>query len=207
MKKYGKEILCREGGEKLFFVKLRDTATSRVSYGFYTVNSQGEMSCIIKVKRSDILVKTAPLDFLLDLDLFLEKKEIELILEELKVEISDTNMVDTCSRMTISDIYNGVVEFIKENKTKKGAESTVFVEKGFGYVETKTFDMYVCNNKNELSASRKEILENLKIMGVLKPDRTRPYDVLKKIDGTLRRFYQFELPDKFVDGTEAVEEC
>ena len=207
MKKYGKEIFCGKEGEKLFLVTTRDVATSRVSFGFYTLNRNGEMSDVITIKRSDILRKPAPLDVLLDLDLFLSAEDIDDILDMMRVQLENPELLEVCEKATISDIYNAVVEFIHETKSSKSSGSSVFVDGGNGYIETKEFDVFVRNNKDDFQLSRVEVLNRLKIMGVLKPGRTRPYDTLKKIDGKPRRFYKFEMPNELVDGTEEMEGC
>ena len=69
----------------------------------------------------------------------------------------------------------------------------VYIENDKGYMKTTCLKNFV-NEYSDLGYSRKEILENLKMCGLLLYDKDRSYDSQISIDGKKVRFYIILLP-------------
>lgn len=197
----GKEIF-KKNGYKLRMVLKHDTSSMRMSVGFFLVAPNGSVSKMTTIKRHNIKFGNSAFDFMLDYVAGFEKKEIVEIIKKVKdeVDIMESEMYSTVA--TVDEVYQTLCDYIISKATDK-KEKDIYIENGLGHIKTTCLKKFV-NEYSDLGYSRKEILENLKMCGLLSYDLDRSYDKQISIDGKKVRFYVIVLP---VDEESGVKSC
>ena len=187
----GKEIY-EKNGYVLRMVSKHDASSMRMSVGFFLVAPDGSVSKMTTVKRHDIKFNNSAFDFLIDYIAKFEKKEIVEIINKVKDEVEKMEPEMYSTVATVDEVYQVPCDYIISKATDK-KEKDIYIENGLGHIKTTCLKNFV-NEYSDLGYSRKEILENLKMCGLLLCDKDRSYDSQISIDGEKIRFYVILLP-------------
>lgn len=186
------KVIYEKNGYALRMVLKHDTSSMRMSVGFFLVAPDGSVSKMTTVKRHDIKFNNSAFDFLLDYIADFEKKEIVEIIKKVKDEVENMKSEIYSTVATVDEVYQTLCDYIISKVTDK-KEKDIYIENDKGYMKTTCLKNFV-NEYSDLGYSRKEILENLKMCGLLLYDKDRSYDSQISIDGKKVRFYIILLP-------------
>lgn len=195
MPKVGKKLHTSKTGFEVYVVIVKDPASTRISYQFYSISPEGKMSDFITIKRSTLKKAKNALDCLMDWDAYLEVEDIDAIDDAVRKLLSTPADISKPDKATMQELKDAVVDYIIRNTKPMGKDAEVFIDGEHGYIKTTRFNDFV-NQYSALGYNRKELLHRLNIMGVLVPLNTERYDILKKIDGKSERFYRFIIPEE-----------
>lgn len=186
------EVIFTKNKYDLRMVLKQDTSSMRISVGFFLVAPDGSVSKMTTVKRHDIKFNNSAFDFMLDYIANFEKKEIVEIIKKVKDDVKNMDAEKYSTVATVDEVYQALCDYIISKATDK-KEKDIYIENGLGHIKTTCLKNFV-NEYSDLGYSRKEILENLKMCGLLLYDKDRSYDSQISIDGKKVRFYVIVLP-------------
>lgn len=195
MNNIGKLVHESSWGDKVYVVIMRDKSGQRVSVELYIITSDEEMSDIVTITRKDVYTKKNAFDFLFDFGCGFCRDDIDAIkLAVVQMLSKDDSVESTQNRATLAELHQAVTEYIRSEseELEDNPCAEVFIKGEFGYLLTTKMDEFILENKR-LGYKRLEVLKRLKIMGVLKNGKERPYDILVSVGGEKRRFYKIQL--------------
>lgn len=207
----GEEIYKNKYGYKVYAVILREKDSMRVSIEVYIVNPQNKMSEMINFKRQDIMNKESVVDVLYDYEGDFDSEDIEIILDKLRAMLTVKAFHDVQNKATQEELHIMFSQYIRnierENAEKvetvgneeenKEDDYSVFIKDGYGYMKTTLLEKFISNTKEITGYSKRlDILKLLKVMGVLKNAKNRPYDMLVSIGGEKVHYYKVALAEE-----------
>lgn len=208
MKNFGKLIFTDDFGNQVFAAVMQDASSTRISVEVYLILNNGKMSDIISIPRKKIYASKNTFDIFYDFE-GMSNYGVDKIRNAIMDMLRDDPHGYVQSKATMEEIYDSVCKYIRENEEdlKENSDADVFIRNGTGYIETKSFNDFVKENP-DLGFKRVDILNRLKMMGVLVPAKERPYDTLVSINGNKRHFYKILMTDQTLDSIPTKkEEC
>ena len=192
--KLGTVVYTHDFGHKVYAVLMGDRSSKRLSVDIFVEYGDGSLSDVVTIPRKDIFGKKT-FDFLKDMYGSFGEDEIASVKNGVAQIIKDDTMAQTVqSKATMDEIHQSVSSYILENaeELEDNADAPVFIKGDYGYISFEKLEEFVKDN-SLIGYKRLEILKRLKIMGVLKPGKERPYDTMVNIGGNRKRFYKVEL--------------
>lgn len=207
--KLGTVVYAHDFGHKVYAVLMGDKSSKRLSVNIFIEYEDGSMSDIVTIPRKDSFGKKA-FDFLMDMYGGFGKEEVEKVKAAVANIIKDDSLVQIVqSKATMLEIHQSVSKYIfkKAEDLADNPDAEIFIKGEYGYISYVLLEQFVKENP-EIGYKRLEILKRLKIMGVLKPGKERPYDTMVNINGNRKRFYKVELAKVSVkEMVDEVIEC
>lgn len=204
MNRLGQKIYANAFGYDVYGVVTQEKSSTRRSAKLYVVSpNNGEMSEIFTIPRKDVRGKKNCFDFFYDLEGDFTRDDIDSIRNAvLNLLNSGSNVVATQDKATLAQIHQAVSDFIRDNaeelEDNPDADCFIKIKDNFGYMYTGKMKEFLAENK-DLGYKKLDILNGLKIMGVLHPNSSRAYDVSVRGSGNPRWFYKIELAEQAED--------
>lgn len=198
--------IYEKGGFALYMILKKDKATLRLSVGFYLVTLDGEISTMTTIKLSDIRCKKNAFTFLLDYIADFDENDVLEISNIVDKQLSVSKNELFTSKVTIAEAHRILCDYIKD-KTKNNEINTkndYYIENNLGHIRTTLMDNFISDNKELLGYRKIELLQNLKICGLLDYGKGRSYDKQISRDGEKIRFYVVPM---YNHNTRGEKEC
>ena len=197
-KRVGKWLYTNDWMYEAYVAITQEMSSKRVSFDFYTISPDGEMSDIISVKRSDIFGKANSLDFFIDMDGDFSRDDVLNIKGALTDLLFDNKKyrMDVQAKATMEEIHKAISKYMLIHEEDLGEGSAkIFVLGNYGYMLTTEMEEFMKVYKEKLGFKRVEVLKRLKIMGKLDVGKNRSYDIQVSINGRKLKYYKILLAE------------
>lgn len=158
---------------KVYMFAANDYGTRRQSFGFVVVSATGETSRPVYVKRSELITKKVPLEFMYNFLADFTHDDIAKIKNEVQNHMQVVHSMDFSESVSPEELYLAICEYC-ENPANEENEGHITIADGHCNIPTQRFAGVI--KDLDCGYKKLEALRELKLMNLLRTNEGRPYD-------------------------------